>query len=153
MPIRKMEIADIPAVLAIQDELQFQEWNEKQFASEIKASYAACFVYESDKTINDASSEPAKILGYSIFHILGPDSELLSIATTGSHQQKGIGQQLLDAGFAKLDFSNGDCCFLEVREGNAKARKFYEKNKFKSYSIRKKYYSDGEDAILYKTES
>lgn len=142
MPIRKMEIADIPAVLAIQEELQFQEWNEKQFTCEVKATYAACYVYEEDQ----------KILGYSIFHIMGPDSELLSIATTGSQQQKGIGQQLLDAGFSLLDFTNGDCCFLEVREGNTKARKFYEKNKFKPYNVRKKYYSDGEDAVLYKTE-
>lgn len=153
MPIRKMEIADIPAVLAIQEELRFQEWNQRQFESEIHATYAACFVYESDDDNCTASGEACKkILGYSIFHILGPDSELLSIATTGSQQQKGIGQKLLDAGFDLLDFSNGDCCFLEVREGNAKARKFYEKNKFKSYSVRKKYYSDGEDAVLYKTE-
>lgn len=149
MPVRKMEIADIPAVLAIQEELQFQEWNEKQFSSEIKASYAACFVYESDEP---SSREDTQILGYSIFHIMGPDSELLSIATTGNHQQKGIGQQLLDAGFSLLNFSEGDCCFLEVREGNSKARRFYEKNHFKAYSTRKKYYSDGEDAVLYKTE-
>lgn len=149
MPIRKMEIADIPAVLAIQEELQFQEWNEKQFTSEIKATYAACFVYESEATASGALKE---ILGYSIFHIMGPDSELLSIATRSNQQQKGIGQQLLDAGFAQLDFAGGDCCFLEVREGNAKARRFYEKNKFKIYSTRKKYYSDGEDAVLYKTE-
>lgn len=145
MPIRKMEISDIPAVLAIQEELQFQEWNEKQFSSEIKASYAYCIVYESDNI--------QQILGYAIFHMLGPDSELLSIATSGSHQGKGIGQKLLDAGFSQLDFANGDCCFLEVRQGNEKARRFYEKNGFKAYSTRKKYYTDGEDAVLYKTGS
>lgn len=150
MPVRKMEIADIPAVLAIQEELQFQEWNEKQFASEIRAAYAACYVYETDAA--DECCGTPKILGYAIFHILGPDSELLSIATRKSQQQKGIGQKLIDAGFALLNFSNGDCCFLEVRIGNEKARRFYEKNKFKEYSIRKKYYSDGEDAVLYKTE-
>lgn len=145
MPIRKMEIKDIPAVLSIQDELQFQEWNEKQFSSEIKASYAACFVFEAD------SSD--EILGYSIFHLMGPDSELLSIATVESQQRKGIGQKLLDAGLEQLDFANGDCCFLEVREGNAKARHFYEKNEFKMYSHRRNYYSDGENAILYRREN
>lgn len=146
MSIRKMKIEDIPAVLAIQAELQFQDWNEKQFSSEIRASYAYCVVYENE---DDPSKE---ILGYAIFHILGPDSELLSIATQTKQQQKGIGQQLLDSGFSQLDFNNGDCCFLEVRESNSKARRFYEKNHFRIYSTRKKYYSDGEDAILYKTE-
>jgi len=135
-----MEIADIPAVLAIQEELQFQEWNEKQFASEIRANYAYCVVYE----------ESGTILGYAIFHILGPDSELLSIATGSKQQQKGIGQQLLDSGFSQLNFEEGDSCFLEVRVGNEKARRFYEKNGFQSYSTRKKYYADGEDAVLYK---
>ena len=81
--------------------------------------------------------------------MLGPDSELLSIATRASAQRKGIGSQLLKAGLDKLT-ENGDQCFLEVRDGNAKARAFYEKHGFKLYSVRKKYYSDGEDAALYK---
>lgn len=148
MPIRKMEIADIPAVLSIQSELQFQEWNEKQFSSEIRANYAYCVVYEANGSLPEKG-----ILGYAIFHILGPDSELLSIATRSNQQRQGIGQKLLDAGFSQLDFSNGDCCFLEVRYGNDKARKFYEKNGFKEYSTRKKYYADGEDAVLYKKQN
>lgn len=130
---------DLPQVLELQRELAFQDWNEKQFLSEIRASYAYCVVCEDD----------GKLLGYAIFHLLGPDSELLSIATRTSEQRKGIGSQLLKAGLDKLTES-GDQCFLEVRNGNAKARAFYEKLGFKLYSVRKKYYSDGEDAALYK---
>ena len=112
-------------------------WNEKQFLSEIKASYAYCVVCEID----------GKIQGYAIFHLLGPDSELLSIATRETEQRKGIGSQLLHAGLDQL--TNEDQCFLEVRDGNAKARAFYEKHGFKLYNVRKKYYADGEDAALY----
>ena len=130
---------DLPQVLELQRELAFQDWNEKQFLSEIRASYAYCVVCEDD----------GKLLGYAIFHLLGPDSELLCIATRTSEQRKGIGSQLLKAGLDKLTES-GDQCFLEVRDGNAKARAFYEKHGFKLYSVRKKYYSDGEDAALYK---
>ena len=139
MQLRKMTENDLPQVLELQRELAFQDWNEKQFLSEIRASYAYCVVYEDE----------AKLLGYAIFHLLGPDSELLSIATRVSEQRKGIGSQLLKAGLDKLT-ENGDQCFLEVRDGNAKARAFYEKHGFKLYSVRKKYYSDGEDAALYK---
>ena len=130
---------DLPQVLELQRELAFQDWNEKQFLSEIRANYAYCIVCEDDD----------KLLGYAIFHLLGPDSELLSIATRTSEQRKGFGSQLLKAGLDKLTES-GDQCFLEVRDGNAKARAFYEKHGFKLYSVRKKYYSDGEDAALYK---
>lgn len=130
---------DLSQVLELQRELAFQDWNEKQFLSEIRASYAYCVVCENE----------TKLLGYAIFHLLGPDSELLSIATRASEQRKGIGSQLLKAGLDKLT-ENGDQCFLEVRDGNAKARAFYEKHEFMLYSVRKKYYSDGEDAALYK---
>lgn len=139
MKLREMTENDLPQVLELQRELSFQDWNEKQFLSEIRASYAYCVVCEDD----------GKLLGYAIFHLLGPDSELLSIATRTSEQRKGIGSQLLKAGLDKLTES-GDQCFLEVRDGNAKARAFYEKHGFKLYSVRKKYYSDGEDAALYK---
>ena len=139
MKLREMTENDLPQVLELQRELAFQDWNEKQFLSEIRASYAYCVVCEDD----------GKLLGYAIFHLLGPDSELLSIATRSSEQRKGIGSQLLKAGLDKLTESE-DQCFLEVRDGNAKARAFYEKHGFKLYSVRKKYYSDGEDAALYK---
>ena len=148
MAIRKMEISDIPAVLSIQHELQFLDWNERQFAIEIKASYASCLVYEYDAGTTDQHGP--QIMGYAIFHILGPDSELLCIATSKDHQRKGVGKNLLNAGLDQLDFQNGDCCFLEVRQGNSKARDFYEKNGFKPYGLRKNYYSDGENAMIYK---
>ena len=37
---------------------------------------------------------------------------------------------------------------LEVRVSNSVAIKFYEKHGFVKHSIRKNYYSNGEDAIL-----
>ena len=135
MPIRKMNSADIPAVLRIQGELAFQDWNARQYEIEIKAPYTYAVVYEND----------GDIIGYAVFHLLGADSELLSIAVRDSAQHNGIGGKLLQAGLS-------DCCFLEVRETNLKARRFYEKHGFTLFGIRKKYYADGENAALYRTE-
>ena len=45
MSIRKMNSADIPAVLRIQGELAFQDWNERQYEQEIKAPYTYAVVY------------------------------------------------------------------------------------------------------------
>lgn len=142
MSIRKMNSADIPAVLRIQAELAFQDWNERQYEQEIKAPYTYAVVYESEGTIE----------GYAVFHLLGADSELLSIAVSNSVQRKGVGSKLLHAGLSQLDLGKSDCCFLEVRENNIKARNFYEKHGFNLFGIRKKYYADGENAALYRTE-
>lgn len=151
MPVREMKIDDLPQVLQIQKALAFQDWNERQFIAEITANYALCVVYEEAQfnTNEDPRLRGDDILGYAIFHLMGPDSELLSIATNDSHQRAGIGTALLNAGIAHLDFENGDKMFLEVREGNTKARRFYEKHGFEPYAERKKYYADGEKAILY----
>lgn len=152
MQLRLMTEKDLPQVLELQRELAFQDWNEKQFLSEIRANYAYCVVCESSEATdgNNLGQIPnGTLLGYAIFHLLGPDSELLSIATRSTEQRKGIGSQLLKAGLDKLT-NDDDQCFLEVRDGNTKARNFYEKYGFKLYNIRKKYYSDGEDAALYK---
>ncbi|WP_290731706.1 GNAT family N-acetyltransferase [Fibrobacter sp. UBA3629] len=151
MPVREMKIDDLPQVLQIQKALAFQDWNERQFIAEITANYALCVVYEEAQfnTNEDPRLRGDDILGYAIFHLMGPDSELLSIATNDSHQRAGIGTALLNAGIAHLDFENGDKMFLEVREGNTKARRFYEKHGFEPYAERKKYYADGENAILY----
>lgn len=148
MSIRKMTTEDLPQVLAIQQELAFQDWNDREFQAEINASYALCVVYEGEAD----SAADKEIHGYAIFHLMGPDSELLSIATASSSQKKGIGAALLAAGLSRLDMQNGDKCFLEVREGNINARKFYESHGFTQYGERKKYYSDGENACLYSTD-
>ena len=142
MPIRKMNSADIPAVLRIQGELAFQDWNERQYEQEIKAPYTYAVVYENE----------TGIVGYAVFHLLGADSELLSIAVSESAQRSGIGSQLLQAGLIQLDLDKDDCCFLEVRENNIKARRFYENHGFNLFGIRKKYYADGENAALYRTQ-
>lgn len=155
MPVREMKIDDLPQVLQIQKELAFQDWNERQFIAEITADYALCVVYAEAAQFNSAQSNEDPrlrgddILGYAVFHLMGPDSELLSIAANASHQRAGIGTALLNAGLAHLDFAKGDKMFLEVREGNTKARRFYEKHGFEPYVERKKYYADGENAILY----
>ncbi|MBO7383955.1 MAG: GNAT family N-acetyltransferase [Fibrobacter sp.] len=153
MPIRKMTESDLPQVLALQRELAFQDWNEKQFSAELRAGYALCVVYTAEPKDCAApdciAPEADKILGYAVFHMMGADSELLSIAASPSVQRQGIGTALLNAGLAQLDFAAGDKMFLEVREGNAKARRFYEKHHFTAFSERKNYYADGENAILY----
>lgn len=152
MPVREMKVDDLPQVLEIQKALAFQDWNERQFCAEIAAGYALCVVYEDAAQFNtneDPRLRGDDILGYAVFHLMGPDSELLSIAANASHQRAGIGTALLNAGLAHLDFAKGDKMFLEVREGNTKARRFYEKHGFEPYAVRKKYYADGENAILY----
>ena len=42
--------------------------------------------------------------------------------------------------------------YLEVREGNNNAIKLYKKHKFEEKYLRKKYYDDGENALIFEKE-
>ena len=139
MPIRPMTETDLSEVLKLQATLAFQDWNEKQFLSELHASYALCLVDEED----------GSLAGYAIFHLMGSDSELLSIAVAPQFQRRGLASRLLTEGLKKLSQAD-DACFLEVRQGNSSAQALYQKHGFVEFGKRKNYYSDGETAILYK---
>jgi len=79
MPIRKMTESDLPQVLALQRELAFQDWNEKQFSAELRAGYALCVVYTAEPKDCAApdciAPEADKILGYAVFHMMGEGQE------------------------------------------------------------------------------
>ena len=60
-------------------------------------------------------------------------------------KNKGYGQILFRYA---LDFLNGYIITLEVRKSNSVAIHIYEKYGFKTVTVRKKYYSNNEDALL-----
>lgn len=81
----------------------------------------------------------ADIVGYII--VYGDD--IISIAVKESYRRAGVGSELLKSVLAtKTEL------FLEVRESNTQAISFYKKYGFKSVGSRKKYYPDGENAII-----
>ena len=71
--------------------------------------------------------------------------ELLQICVDANYQRQKIAMQLIDFAFSdcKADLK------LEVRLSNLKAIALYEKMGFIKEGLRKKYYADGEDAVLY----
>ena len=61
----------------------------------------------------------------------------------------GYGKKLVEAIQKEAKAQGIQNLFLEVRVSNAIAIALYEKCGFKKINIRKKYYSDGEDALIY----
>ncbi|MDO4690491.1 MAG: ribosomal protein S18-alanine N-acetyltransferase [Fusobacterium sp.] len=72
--------------------------------------------------------------------------EIIKIAVLENYRNMGVGQSLIEM-IKEKD------TFLEVRQSNEVAIKFYLKNGFKKISLRKNYYKDNnEDAIIMKLE-
>jgi ribosomal-protein-alanine N-acetyltransferase len=79
--------------------------------------------------------------------------ELENVVVSSTERRNGIGRRLLRALIDAASQSASESIFLEVRESNLPARRFYQKTGFQQAGVRKGYYRDPpEDAILYRLE-
>ena len=93
------------------------------------------------------------LLGFLVAQHIASEWELENIVVSSGERRKGIGGRLLCALMDAACQSASELIFLEVRESNHPARRFYEKTGFQQAGIRKGYYRDPpEDAILYRLD-
>jgi ribosomal-protein-alanine N-acetyltransferase len=78
------------------------------------------------------------------------DAEVLNIEASLSHRRQGLAQSLLVEAFGWARQNQRQAVWLEVRTSNDAAIKLYLKMGFLQISTRKRYYSDGEDALVMK---
>lgn len=138
--MRAMTVADVDAVLTIEQSVQAYPWTRGNFTDAMNSGYL-CFV-------DDASGE------ISAFAVLMPgvdEAELLNIAVAKSQQRKGLGRAMLSEMLAVAAENSWQRVFLEVRAGNRGAIALYRSAGFVEVGLRRGYYqtADGrEDAIL-----
>jgi ribosomal-protein-alanine N-acetyltransferase len=120
---------DLPAILQIQESaLDAAQWDPRDYLA------YECLVAENG----------AAIVGFLVARAAGPESEILNLAVAPGFRRQGIGRQLLS------DFGTrhpGDL-FLEVRESNEAARRFYERLGFAVVIKRLRYYDNPPDSAI-----
>lgn len=89
--------------------------------------------------------------GFLIARQLHDECEIENVVISASARRRGLATILLQELTNKLRQENGRTVFLEVRESNHAARRFYEKVGFREIGCRRAYYSSPEeDAIQYR---
>lgn len=86
--------------------------------------------------------------GYYLCEVVGSEATILKLAVHSSFRKRGYASFLLEHLLAELGKNNVNQVFLEVRESNRAARSLYSKAGFTVLSRRKRYYPDGEDALV-----
>lgn len=99
-----------------------------------------------------AKNNNGKIIGYIGISYVLDSADIISIVVHKDYTQKGIATLLLQEIFAFAKENNIQKIMLEVRSSNLPAQKLYEKHGFKQIAIRKKYYDNTEDALIYEKE-
>lgn len=136
--VRKMEFRDIKKVVELEEKYLLESLGEKLLASELseKNNGVSFYVIENDDVV----------IGYIGRYYFFQEAEVLNIVVDESYQHQGYGQKLFDK--MVEDMKDVKKITLEVRASNIKGINFYTKNGFKQVGVRKKYYKNGEDALL-----
>lgn len=130
LTVRSASEEDLSAIAAIQEGApEAAHWNPRDYLA------YECRVAEQE----------AMVVGFLVARkVADREIEILNIAVAPDFRRQGVGRRLLDD---ILSHHRGEC-FLEVRESNVAARRFYEKAGFQTITRRLQYYSNPVEAAI-----
>ncbi len=88
------------------------------------------------------------LVGVITYSLSDVDADIEGLVISKEYRNKGLALFLLSELEKRLKEKNVQKVFLEVRESNISAKNLYIKNGYQQINLRKKYYNDGENAIV-----
>jgi ribosomal-protein-alanine N-acetyltransferase len=129
----------LDAVLAI-EELSFpRPWRREHFLDELASPHAVALV---------ALAKEGTLLGYISARIVAGEGEILDVAVAPDARRQGVAQRLINAVMELCQQRQAMVLHLEVRLSNEAAIALYHHLGFVDGALRKRYYENGEDALL-----
>jgi [ribosomal protein S18]-alanine N-acetyltransferase len=142
--LRDMTMADLPAVLALEEELFAPDtWTAAMYRDELAHRDTRHYLVAEDET---------GIVGYGGLIAYDDEAHIATLGVAGARQGEGIGARLLDALLAEAD-RRSPVVLLEVRADNEVAQGLYRRRGFTEIARRRGYYQpSGADAVVMKRE-
>jgi [ribosomal protein S18]-alanine N-acetyltransferase len=138
--LRPMCLADLPAVLAIENAIYAFPWTPGNFRDSLAAGYD-CSAYVRD----------GELIGYAVVMLASDEAHLLNLSIAAGWQGQGYGSQLLQRLCDAARGRGARLIFLEVRPSNAAGLQLYERHGFQKVGLRREYYpaqAGREDALI-----
>jgi ribosomal-protein-alanine N-acetyltransferase len=143
--IRRMTLADVEAVYAIDVQSFSLPWSERSFRYEVTQNVNSR-PWVAELTLPGGEKHLAGML---VIWMIVDEAHVGTIAVHPNHRRQQIGAQLLAQGLLSAAGEGAAKAFLEVRQGNQPAQQMYFKFGFTVAGVRAHYYKDtNEDAIL-----
>ena len=137
--IRRMTMADVDGVAAVEAATFPTPWSRDAFASEMNNVAARYLVAEKD----------GRVIGFAGAWIILDESHITNIAVYKEERGQGIGRKLTEGLMQYLSNLGAAYATLEVRKSNEVAQNLYKSLGFIKLGVRKRYYEDnGEDALI-----
>jgi [ribosomal protein S18]-alanine N-acetyltransferase len=134
-----MRPEDVVAVVEIESASFPRPWTTRHFLDEIDSSCGYPMV---------ATTPDGTIAGFLCLKQVLDEGEILDVAVRESMRGRGVGRMLVDAALAQCRERGGAVVSLEVRVGNDDAIALYQRVGFREIGRRKRYYENGDDAIV-----
>jgi len=142
--IRLIEARDVDAILAIQSTcLEIAQWTAWDYARVARGEMIGWVAHADDRAIT----------GFLVARRIADDIEILNLAVQPGARRCGIGSELLHESFAWGKSDGSASAWLEVRQTNFAALRFYARHGFEVVGRRKQYYiAPIEDALVLKAK-
>lgn len=138
--LRDMQLADLPAIMAIERAAYEFPWTEGLMRD--------CFRYGYIRKVYESR---AGIIGYAVISIGAGECHFLNICIAPAHQQRGHGARLVALLLQIARQAGARSALLEVRASNVAAFRLYHRLGFNEIGVRKGYYparAGREDALV-----
>ena len=136
-----MTLADVPAVLALEQAVYPFPWTQGNFIDSLAAGHVAELLRDAD----------GALAAYSVALPGADEMHLLNLTVAPPWRRRGLARALLDALVARCRAERRERLWLEVRVSNARAQAVYERYGFVAVGQRRGYYPairGREDALV-----
>ncbi len=138
--IRRMTLADVPQVYALEAATFADPWSEQSFADEMVKNKCARYL---------VAEAQGRVVAYAGAWIVLEEGHVTNIAVEEGMRGQGVGKAVTAALMQYAANLGVAYMTLEVRKSNLPAQRMYQKLGFVELGVRKRYYeNNGEDALL-----
>lgn len=130
---------DLDQVLEIEKKSFPHPWLRQHFMDELSSSYAFPL---------SAFDPSGRLAGYICPMQILDEGHILNVAVDPDLRGAGVGRLLVQQVLDDCQAANASFVSLEVRESNLPAISLYKKMGFEEMGRRKRYYENGEDALM-----
>ena len=140
--IDDMTTDDLDGVFEIERASFPDPWSVDLFKEELQNPHSFNLVVRL-KSLSEKS-----VVAYIVYWIAADEMQILDLAVDERLRRQGMGRLLIQAALKRAKDKGAIHAFLEVRRGNKAGISLYSVLGFAKIGERRKYYKDGEDAIV-----
>ena len=141
--IEFLNLERVDQIIELQNQNNFADgWNKTMLENAFSGGNYVCF----------GQYDNLKLIAFLGLSVSVDTCDIEDVLVDLNYRRKGFAEKLIDHAIDYAKSKNKEKVFLEVRESNLSARALYQKKGFNKISVRKNYYSDGENAVVYLRE-